>query len=178
MFQYLKGSSDVWLVLGGHGNLTNQGFCDADGMVTEGNKAILGYAFQFGTGTVSWSSKRGSLVPFSTFEAELHALAYATKEAVWLKRFTNEVLCINDDPITIYCDNMVSIKVVKSEEMTFNYRTKHLNLRKNVVCDYIKKNIIDVKYVPTKDQRVDILTKALDAQRNKHLMSQLGLYRV
>ena len=57
MFQYLKGSSDIWLVLGRHGNLTTQGFCDADGMVTEGNQAILGYAFQFGTGTVPWSSK-------------------------------------------------------------------------------------------------------------------------
>ena len=34
VFQSLKGSSDVWLVLGGHGNLTTQGFCDADGMVT------------------------------------------------------------------------------------------------------------------------------------------------
>ena len=73
---------------------------------------------------------------------------------------------------------MVTIKVVKSEEMTFNARTKHLDLWKNVVCDYIEKSIIDVVYVPTKDQRADILTKALDTQRNKHLMSQLGLYRV
>ena len=167
VFQYLKGSSDVWLVLGRHGNLTTQGFCDADGMVTEGNRAILGYAFQFGTGTVSWSSKRGNLVPFSTFEAEIQGLAYATKEAIWLKHFTNEVLCINDDLITIYCDNMATIKVVKSEEMTFNYRMKHLNLRKNVVCDYIQKKIIDVVYVPTKDQRADILTKALDAVKSR-----------
>ena len=146
--------------------------------LTFGNKAILCYAFQFGTGTISWSSKRGSLVPFSTFEVEIHALAYATKEAIWLKHFTNEVLGINDDPITIYCDNMATIKVVTAEEMTFNYRTKHLDLRKNTVCDYIKKNSINVKYVPTKDQKADILTKALDAQKNKHLMSQLGLYRV
>ena len=29
VLQYLKGSSDIWLVLGGHGNLTTQGFCDA-----------------------------------------------------------------------------------------------------------------------------------------------------
>ena len=151
---------------------------DADGMVTEGTKAILGYAFQFGTGTVSWSSKQGNLDPFSTFKAEIHALAYATKEAIWLKRFTNEVLCINDDPITIYCNNMATIKVVTAEEMTFNYRTKHLDLRKNTVRNYIELGFIDVVYVPTKDQRADILTKALDAQRNKHLMSQLGQFRV
>ena len=147
-------------------------------MVTEGTKAILGYAFQFGTGTVSWSSKQGNLDPFSTFKAEIQALAYATKEAIWLKHFTSKVLHINDDPITIYCDNMATIKVVKSQEMAFNARTKHLDLRKNAVHDYIEKNIINVEYVPTKEQRVDILTKVLDAQRNKHLMSQLGLYRV
>ena len=133
MFQYLSGSADAWLVLGGHNNLVTQGFCDADRMVTEGNKSILGYVFQFGTGTVSWSSKRGDLVPFSTFKAEIQALAQATKEAIWLKRFTNEVLAINDDPIIIYCDNMATITVVKSEEMTFNARTKHLDLRKNAV---------------------------------------------
>ena len=147
-------------------------------MVTEGNKTIMGYAFQFGTGTISWSSKCGNLVPFSTFEVEIQALAYATKEAIWLKHFTSKVLHINDDLITIYCDNMATIKVIKSKEMTFNYRMKHLDLRKNAVRDYIEQSYIDVVYVPTKDQRVDILTKVLDTQRNKHLMSQLRLFRV
>ena len=66
----------------------------------------------------------------------------------------------------------------KKRSSFFGYVTKHLNLRKNVVRDYIEKNIIDVEYVLTKDQRADILTKVLDTQRNKHLMSQLGLYRV
>ena len=88
------------------------------------------------------------------------------------------MLRINDDLITIYCDNMATIKVVTAEEMTFNYRTKHLDLRKNAVRDYIQKGFINVVYFPTKDQKADILTKALDAQRNKHLMSQLGQFRV
>ena len=116
--------------------------------------------------------------PFFHFQSRNPSTAYATKEAIWPKHFTSKVLHINDDPITIYCDNMATIKVVKSQEMAFNARTKHLDLRKNAVHDYIEKNIINVEYVPTKEQRVDILTKVLDAQRNKHLMSQLGLYRV
>ena len=73
---------------------------------------------------------------------------------------------------------MATITVVKSQEMTFNARTKHLDLRKNAIRDYIDKKLINVKYVPTKDQRADILTKALDAQRNKLLMSLLGILTV
>ena len=73
---------------------------------------------------------------------------------------------------------MATITVVKSEEMTFNARTKHLDLCKNTVRDYIDKKLINVKYVPTKDQWADILTKALVAQRNKLLMSLLGILTV
>ena len=85
VFQYLKGSSDKWLVLGGHDQFVSHSFCDADGMVTSGNKSILGYVFQFGNGTVSWSSKRSDLVPLLTYEAKIQALAHAMKEAIWIK---------------------------------------------------------------------------------------------
>ena len=175
VFQYLKGSSDTWLVLGGHGQSVSQGFCDSDGMVTVGNKAILGYVFQFGTGTVSWSSKRGDLVPFSTYEAEIQALAHATKEAVWIKHFTSEVLRINHDPIALYCDNMGAIKTVTAKEISFNAKTKHLDIRKNGVRDYIRNKTIDVKYVPTKEQRADIMTKQLQPNQHKLMMQLLGL---
>ena len=175
VFQYLKGSSDTWLVLGGHGQSVSHGFCDSDGMVTVGNKAILGYVFQFGTGTVSWSSKRGDLVPFLTYKAEIQVLAHTTKEAIWIKHFTSEVLRINYNPIALYCDNMGTIKTVTAKEISFNAKTKHLDIRKNGVRDYIMKGFIDVKYVPTKEQCADMLTKQLQPNQHKLMMQLLGL---
>lgn len=104
-------------------------------MATEGHKAIL-----------SWSSCRGDLVPATVYEAGIQALFQGAKEAIWLKRFTNEVLGIQDKPITMYCDNQAAIKTILSEEMTFNARTKHLDRHKDLIRDYINKKYIDVKY--------------------------------
>ena len=39
-FQYLKGTSDYWLELGGPGTLRLAGFSDADGSTMDGSKAI------------------------------------------------------------------------------------------------------------------------------------------
>ena len=47
-FQYLKGTSDYWLELGGSGTLRLVGFSDADGSTTDGSKAISRSVFRFG----------------------------------------------------------------------------------------------------------------------------------
>ena len=176
--QYLKGTKELWLVLGGIEFTHITGYTDADGMATEGHKAILAYIFQLARASLSWSSRRGDLVPASVYEGEIQALFQGAKEAIWLKRFTHEVLGISNDPIMLHCDNQAAIKTVLSEEMTFNAKTKHLDRRKDFIRDYIKEKYIDVKYVPTHDQRADILTKALYTPQIKHLTDLLGLVRV
>jgi hypothetical protein len=177
-FQYLKGTSDYWLVLGGIEHHKIHGFTDADGMATHGHKSILGYTFQFDTASISWSSKHGNLVPASVYEAEIQALYEGCKEAIWLKRFTNELLGISKEKLVLYCNNQAAIKTVKAEEITFNVRTKHLDWRKDFICNYIEQGYVDVVYIKTEDQRVDILTKALYVPQIKHLIRLLGLMRV
>jgi hypothetical protein len=98
-FQYLKGTSNYWLVLGGIEHHKLHGFTDTDSMATHGHKSILGYTFQFDTASISWSSKRGDLVPASVYEAEIQALYEGCKEAIWLKRFTNELLGISKEKL-------------------------------------------------------------------------------
>ena len=107
--------------------------------------------------------------------AVLQVLAHATKEAIWIKHFTTKVLQINKDPIALYCDNMGAIKTVTAKEISFNRKTKHLDLCKNGVRDYIIKRYIDVIYVPTKEQRADMLTKQLQPNQHKLMMQLLGL---
>ena len=55
--------------------------------------------------TISWLSKCGNLVPASIYKVEIQALFKGCKEVIWLKRFSQEVLDIQADPITINCDN-------------------------------------------------------------------------
>ena len=62
-----------------------RGYADADWAedVTT-RKSTSGYVFQIGNSTVSWSSKRQSVVALSSTEAEYVALSHATQEATWL----------------------------------------------------------------------------------------------
>ena len=175
VFKIMVNYCNYWLKLGGKAPQRLRGFCDADGRMTEGHKAINGYIFQLGQGTISWSSKRQNLVPLSVYEGELQALAYATQEAIWLKHFVGEVLQTNPTTITIYSDNEAAIHTVKREEMTFNMRTKHLDLRKDFVRCYIDNGYIDVKYVRTENQPADLLTKTSEAKKLKHLIGLMNL---
>jgi len=47
-------------------------------------RSISGYVFNLFGGTVSWMSKKQSIVALSTTEAEYMVATYASKEAVWL----------------------------------------------------------------------------------------------
>ena len=83
LYQYLKATRDLSLVLGG----TPQqiiGYSDANGMSSELQKPISGYIYFVNSGAVSWSSKWQLLVTLSTTEAKYVRLTHATKEAIWL----------------------------------------------------------------------------------------------
>ena len=177
-FQYLKTTRDYWLVLGGKAKEELTGYSDADGMMQEGNKAISGYTFFFGNALVSWSSKRQTLVALSVYEAELQALAHATQEAIALNHLASELLQSSEDPVMIYCDNLGVIQSMTNEEIKHSKLTKHINLKKSFIRCYVKNKTIDLKHILTKDQRADILTKALQAPQVKHLTSLLRLMRV
>ena len=165
-------------MLGGKAKEELTGYSDADGMMQEGNKAISGYTFFFGNALVSWSSKRQTLVALSVYEAELQALAHATQEAIALNHLASELLQSSEDPVMIYCDNLGVIQLMTNEEIKHSKLTKHINLKKSFIRCYVENKTIDLKHVPTKDQRADILTKALQAPQVKHLTSLLRLMKV
>ena len=57
-----------------------------------------------GIGAVSWQSKKQSIVVLSTTEAEFMALMQATKQAIWICHFLEE-LGAELDPIIIFAHN-------------------------------------------------------------------------
>ena len=176
-FNYLRTTNDYWLTLGGQNEASLIGYTDADGMMQEEHKAISGYVFQLGRSTISWSSKKQKLVSLSTYEAELQALAHATQEAIWLRNIYHEVLQTSSNLITvpIYCDNLSLVNTSNQDELRFSTLTKHLDLRRHFIKDYINKTFISVHYIPTKLQIADLLTKALPAIQHKSLTSLLRL---
>ena len=69
-----------------------RGFVDADWVGDlDQRRSTSGYVFSLFGGTVSWMSKRQSVVALSTTEAEYMAATHASKEAVWLQRLCSSM---------------------------------------------------------------------------------------
>jgi hypothetical protein len=73
IFQYLKGTKELWLA---YGDVTKElvGYANADGSMSEDRKAISGYAFLINGGAVSWSTKRQKIISLSKTESEYIAI--------------------------------------------------------------------------------------------------------
>jgi len=67
------------------------------------------------------------------------------------------------DPIVIYCDNHSCIKL--SENLDFHNRSNHIDIRYHHLRDYVLRQIMLLDYIPTKEQDVDIFTKALPRRK-------------
>jgi len=150
------------------------GYSDADyANDLETRRSVTGYAFFFENGLISWASQRQKLVTLSTTEAEYVAAASAVKEAIWLKRLLNEIECRVEDPTILYVDNLSAIRIIKNPE--HHKRTMHIDIRYHFIRERVEKREVSVHYIPSEQQRADILTKSLPRDNFERLRESLGL---
>ena len=152
VLRYLKGTLNYGLKFSVHGEQTElNGYSDADwaGDV-DTRRSTSGYVFQFGNGTISWSSRKQPTVAKSSTEAEYVALSSATQEAIWLRRLMKDFGKQTDAPTTIYEDNQGAIELAKNAK--YHSRTKHIDIR-------AVSNEIRGIYCRTEDMVADKMTK-------------------
>jgi hypothetical protein len=150
------------------------GYSDADwGGDTDTRRSTSGYIFTLDGNVVSWKSRRQPVVALSTAEAELIAVVEAIKEALYLRSFLVELKFPVEEPIVIYVDNQAAI--VMAKEPAFRQRSKHMGIRYHFVSDLIAEGVIMLKYIPTKDQLADFLTKPPTGVKLKKCLVDLGV---
>ncbi|KAF2322363.1 hypothetical protein GH714_012926 [Hevea brasiliensis] len=85
ILQYIKGTADYGIFYKKGSTCELQGYCDVD---YAGNldirRSTTRYVFNFGSGAISWCSKRQPAVSLSSTEAEYRAVAMAAQECAWL----------------------------------------------------------------------------------------------
>ena len=59
----------------------------------------------------------------------------------------------------MYCDNQSCIKL--SENLVFHDQSKYIDIRCHFIRDCVQRGAVQLQYVSTGDQVVNILTKAL-----------------
>ncbi len=78
---------------------------------------------------VSLCSKKQQTVSTSTTKAEYIALGHEAQEAIWLRRFLNELQIVAQPiaSVALYGDNQTSIRLTKNAES--QHRTKHIDVQ-------------------------------------------------
>ena len=127
ILKYLRRTKDMLLVYGGDEELVVSGYTDASFMTdTDDFKSQSGYVFTLNGGAVVWKSFKQNTVADSTTEAEYIAASEASKEAVWIKKFLEELGVVPSalNPMELYCDN--SGAVAQAKEPRSHQKSRHI----------------------------------------------------
>lgn len=171
LLRYLRGSVKTRLVFRNEGVFTARGYCDADyAGDADKRRSTTGMVFTVGGNPVSWRSSLQKVVALSSTESEYIALSEASREAVWLRGFMNE-LGFSQDAVNIYCDSQSAIVIAKNA--VCNERTKHVQTKYHFVRDLIADGWVTVLKIATEYNPTDIFTKVLPVGKFKGALDML-----
>ncbi len=119
------------------------------------------YVFTLVDETITHSSKQQLTIALSSCEIEYMILSKAAKEAIWIRRFLNELNFRNDQLVLIYANNKNAIDFIINS--LFYKRTKHIEIRWHWVREMIDRKKIIIKYLLISEMMTDELIKSLSA---------------
>jgi len=74
--------------------------------------------------------------------------------------------------ISIMCDNTNAINIFKN--LIMHSRTKHIAIRYHFLKEKVAKGEVELEFVPTSEQVVDIFVKPLSKEVVEYLQKKLG----
>jgi hypothetical protein len=176
IFAYLKGTDDFGsrYVKTADAPLSLEGYVDSDFQgCMDTSRSTTGWIFLLGGAPVSWCSQRQKTISHSSCEAEYIAASEASREAVWLKEFINEIGVIHIDTVPLHMDNLGSIRLARNPE--FHNRTKHIKRHHHYIREVVEDGSITPIWTSSKDNLADILTKPLGRRQLETLREKCGI---
>ncbi|WVZ93487.1 LOW QUALITY PROTEIN: hypothetical protein U9M48_039462 [Paspalum notatum var. saurae] len=144
------------------------GYSDSDhGGDIDTSKSTSGILFFLGKCLVSWQSVKQQVVALSSCEAEYIAASTASTQALWLARLL---------AVELRVDSKSALALAKNP--VFHERSKHIRVRYHFIRDCWEEGSIKARYINTKDQLADLLTKPLGRIKFLELRSRTGMTRV
>ncbi|GJX00548.1 integrase, catalytic region, zinc finger, CCHC-type containing protein [Tanacetum coccineum] len=138
--------------------------CNDDFKSTSGGIQFLGDKL------VIWSSKKQDCTAISTAEAEYASLSACCAQVFWIrKQLLDYGFLYNNIPI--YYDSQSAITI--SCNPVQDSRTKHINIRYHFIKEHVEKGTIELYFVGTEYQLVDLFTKGLPKERFEYLVHRI-----
>ena len=179
ILRYIKGTMELKLTYRSDGLNTMssnlcKGYSDADHAGDlDTRRSTSGFLIKMGTGAVSWSAKKQTVVADSSTEAEYVSASSAGREILWMRSLLQELGMEIEGPSTLHVDNLSALRVLKNPE--HHGRMKHIDIKWHWIREIIKRGEIEVHFLPTSDMTADIFNKALPRPAvEKHRLA-LGL---
>ena len=135
-------------------------YTDADYTQQSDHHLISGYYLQFGASTISWSLKKQNIVALLSTEAKYIGHTCAVKEISWIWNFWAEIdrkLIFN--LILLKANNQGAIELSNNNKS--HTHIKHISVCYHFIHKAFENRSLDIQYVPTDENVMDIFTKAL-----------------
>nr|GEV27003.1 uncharacterized mitochondrial protein AtMg00810-like [Tanacetum cinerariifolium] len=148
-------------------------FADADHAgCQDTRRSTSGSVLFLGERIISWSSKRQKSAAISSTEAEYIALSGCCAQILWMRsQVLDYGLAFNK--ILMYCDNKSAIALCCNNVQ--HSRSKHIDIRYHFKKEQVENGVIELYFVNTEYQLVDIFTKAFGRERLEFLTNKLGM---
>jgi hypothetical protein len=117
------------------------------------------YIFILVEETISHSSKQQFIIVLSSCEIEYMTMSKTAKEAIWIKRFFNELNFRNDQFVLIFADNKNAINLIINS--LYHKKTKHIKMRWHWIKEMMNRKKITLRYLLINKMTADELIKSL-----------------
>ncbi|KAH9681167.1 hypothetical protein KPL71_026862 [Citrus sinensis] len=171
---YIKDTINFGLLYSFSNDYKLVGYSDSNwGGDVDDRKSTIGFVFLMGDIAFTWMSKKQLIVTLSTCEAEYVAATSSVCHAMWLINLLKELSFPQEEPSEICIDNKSTIALSKNP--VFHDRSKHIDTRYHFIRECIARKEVQIKYVKSQDQAVDIFTKSLKQEDFVKFRSLLGV---
>jgi hypothetical protein len=173
IFQYLINTLNFGLWYPKDTDFSLCGYTDSDWAGDRvDRKSTSGACHFLGCSLVCWSSKKQNCVSISSTEAEYVAAASCCAQVLWMRQTLRD-FGLKYSKVPLLCDNESAIKITYN--LVLHGKTKHIEIRNHFIRDHIARGDIELSFIGTKDQLVDIFTKPLDEKRFIELRHELNI---
>jgi hypothetical protein len=137
------------------------------------SKSHTGVTLHIGrhSGSIQSISRKQTIVADSSTFAEFIAAHTAGQEILWARNFLAELGFPQIGPTTLFEDNKSTIVMMNSDSN--GKRSRHIDIRFNMIRDLIKRGLIVPQYLETENMISDMLTKATGPTLFHHLQPMI-----
>ena len=142
---------------------------------TNHRKSVTGIIIQLAGGTIFYKTKFQPTISLSSTEAEFTAACDAGKAILYIRSILDEINMPQNEATTLYIDNKGALLMANAQQPT--RRTRHMDIKTFALTDWVERDLLLLKYIPTTDNYADVMTKPTGSQLHyRHNDYILGKY--